>query len=296
MNSIFHFRRYEYHSKLQPTCTKPTTVCAATYPPLPQSARIIAKEDINIAVKMFYTVIGRGIFGKCLRTKLGPLDNVCIKVFNNIDDSSMSHFYNEAFMLSNFCHLNIPWLLGVNDGAVKIIVMSFISFCGESLTLFEALYKSKDRSKVLELTSSSWISILTGVANALVYLVRCHSLHNDIKCDNIMLCSHDGTCTGVLIDFGKGCPLKRGRRYHLAPSVQKTYLIKHPQIPPDIVHGRNCQSHASDIYAFGRVIKQVNKEKLSIPLLQSIGDICMEDNSSKRPTAQDIYTSLINLS
>ena len=46
-----------------------------------------------------------------------------------------------------------------------------------------------------------------------------------------MLCTSDGTCTGVLIDFGKGCLLKSGRRYHLAPSVQKKYLIKHPQIP-----------------------------------------------------------------
>ena len=192
---------------------------------------------------------------------------------------------------------NLPWLLGINNGAaVNIIVLSFVCFCGESLNLFEALYKLNHQTNVLDLTSSSWINILTGIANALVYLVRCSSLHNDIKCDNIMLHSAGGTCTAVFIDFGKGCHLKSGRRYHLTPSVQKKYLHEHPQLPPDIISGRNSQSHASDVYAFGRVIKHVNKQKLRLPLLQSIGDLCMEENSCKRPTAQDIYTSLSNLS
>ena len=51
--------------------------------------------------------------------------------------------------------------------------------------------------------------------------------------------------------------LKNGHKYHLSTAMQSEYLVKHPQIPPDVVKGQNFQSHASDIYAFGRVIKTV---------------------------------------
>ena len=51
----------------------------------------------------------------------------------------------------------------------------------------------------------------------------------------------DDTCTGVLVDFGNGC------RYSLSCSTQREYFVKHPQIPPDVVKGENCQSHASEL-------------------------------------------------
>ena len=104
-----------------------------------------------------------------------------------------------------------------------------------------------------------------GIANALVYLFNCDILH------------------------------KHGHRYHLSCSIQTEYLIKHPQIPPDVVKGENTQSHASDVYTFGRVLKAVNQEKLNIPLLHSLSDLCMDLNPFKRP-AQNILTSLQNLS
>ena len=71
--------------------------------------------------------------------------------------------------------------------------------------------------------------------------------------------------------------------------------MKHSHIPPDVVYGRSRQSHASDVYAFGKVIKHINAEKLNIPLLQSIGSLCIESDASNRPSAQDIHTSLSNL-
>lgn len=292
---MFIHRRFEFKSKLRKTCTKPSSHFISTCPPLPQTVRIIKKEDINNAVKVFYAVLGKGVFGKCLHTKLGPHE-VCVKVFNNADNSSSCHFYNEVCMLSELCHPQLPWLYGINDGAVKITVLSCISFCGGSLNLHEALYNSNKGGDTL--TDVSLKGILADIASALVYLAKCSIIHNDIKCDNIMIESIDksgGISKGFLIDFGKSCFLKNGRRYSLSTSVQKEYSVRHPQIPPDVVCGTNAQSHASDIYAFGRVIGIVNKKRLNIPLLQSLSTLCMKYDVPERPTIHNIFTSFTNL-
>ena len=102
-------------------------------------------------------------------------------------------------------------------------------------------------------------------------------------------------CTGIVVDFGKACYQEKGRKYALSISEQQMYLKKHPQIPPDVVSGISRQSHASDIYGFGRVIQAINSEKLSIPFLQSLAQLSLEGNATKRPTAKDIYTSLQSL-
>ena len=281
-SSVLCCRRYEYKSRLR-QCTQPTCTNILNKLPFPQGVRIISKKDIKFAANTFHVSIGKGVFGKCLFTRLGPLD-VCLKIFN--EESSSSHFNNEVSMLSKCCHANLPWLFGVSDGAINIIVLSYISFRGSAVNLFEAIY---DTDAEHCLTGCAWKKILFGTASALVYLLNCGILHNDIKLDNIVIKSLPND---VLIDFGKSCMLKNGRKYHLSTAMQSEYLVKHPQIPPDVVKGQNFQSHASDIYAFGRVIKTVNENKMKIPYLHSLSMFCMDCNHIKRPLASDIVTSL----
>ena len=289
------FRHAEIKSDV--ACTKPTfqnfSNCSTT---LPKNVRVISKKDIKNAVRSNYFVVGKGAFGKCINTQLGPLD-VCLKIFighGTSNDASDSHFFNETTMLSLFCHPNLPWLFGVNDCDIKVIVMSYITFHGSSLNVFEALYKADKTSS--SLTSSHWKSILFGIASALVHLVNQKILHNDIKCDNILIKSAtESVCTGVLVDFGKACFKEAGRKYHLSPSLQQEYLKNHPQVPPDVVAGESVQSHASDIYSFGRVLMAINTKKLDISMLQSLGSFCMDRDPLKRPSIQDIYTSFHNL-
>ena len=103
-------------------------------------------------------------------------------------------------MLSQLCHQNLPWLHGINNGNVKIIVSSCILFHGTAVNLFEAMYTKGEIS--INLTTDCFKKILTGVACALVYLFNHQFLHNDIKADNVMIKSNsmsDGTI-GVLID------------------------------------------------------------------------------------------------
>ena len=223
---------------MQPTCSK--ILCNEL--PIPHTVRIISKNDIKMAVDAFHITIGKVMFGKRLFTRLGPLE-VCLKIFNK--EGSSCHFSNEVNILCKCCHPNLPWLFGVSNGIIKISALSYISFHGSAINLFEGLY---DTERKCCLTAISWKAILMGIANALVYLFICDILHNDIKSDNIMIKSMpDDACTGVLVDFGKGCMLKHGHRYHLSRSIQTEYLIKHPQIPPDVVKGE-IHSHMQVMY------------------------------------------------
>lgn len=173
--------------------------------------------------------------------------------------------------------------------------MSCFTFSGSSFNVHQALYNTSCEI-LASLTAHSWRNILAGTASALVYLYNCGILHNDLKCDNVVLSdSSGGGCTGVTIDFGKACYNEKGQKYSLSRSEQQRYLRKYLQIPPDVISGVSMQSHASDIYAFGRIIRAVNTEKLSIPYFQSLIKLSLETDATKRPTAKDIYTSLQSL-
>ena len=52
-------------------------------------------------------------------------------------------------------------------------------------------------------------------------------LHNDIKSDNIVLApsSLGNTVNAVIVDFGKACDLKQGKRSHLSPQERKQYKV-----------------------------------------------------------------------
>ena len=45
--------------------------------------------------------VGKGMFGKCIQTKLGPID-VCLKVLDGKEYSSIYHFHSEVSILSQF--------------------------------------------------------------------------------------------------------------------------------------------------------------------------------------------------
>ena len=142
-------------------------------------------------MKSSSVIVGKGIFGKCIQVKLGPL-NVCLKVINGKDYSSRSHFHSEVYMLSQFCHPNLPWLFGIGYNPIKIIAMSCFTYCGSFYNVHKALYTCHNEALV-SLTPHSWKGILCGVANALVYLYDSNILHNDLKCDNIVL---SDSCAG----------------------------------------------------------------------------------------------------
>ena len=83
-------------------------------------------------------------------------------------------------------------------------------------------------------------------------------LHNDIKCDNVLLAEDKETSSHckyhvVLTDFGKATPISQGRHYILSKSEKINYLRKCPHVAPEIVHGEKEQTTYSDMYAVGEL-------------------------------------------
>ena len=58
------------------------------------------------------------------------------------------------------------------------------------------------------------------------------------------------------------------RHYHLSKSEKDRYKLRHPQVAPDVRHGLNKQSKASDVYSVGRILSSINEKP--IPAVVSI--------------------------
>ena len=161
---------------------------------------------------------------------------------------------------------------------------------GKSLSVYDGL------SKNVKICTNGWQQVLLGCTSALMYLQSKYILHNDIKCDNILIESTElGTVRAVLVDFNKACRSDCACFYTLSPADKRKYVKNHPQVPPEVREGNRCQSFASDIYAFGRVMFKINDLMLTIPFSNSLSLLCLNKFIDKRPTAQELHTSIINI-
>lgn len=105
-----------------------------------------------------------------------------------------------------------------------------------------------------------------GIANGISFIHAQRALHNDLKCDNIVLSDHIPQGNGkkqkvklwpTIIDFSKACPEEDGKKYHLLPNHREEYKSRYSHIAPDLIDGRVTQSVFSDVYSFGRVIHKM---------------------------------------
>lgn len=237
-----------------------------------------------------FKVVGKGTFAKCYATDMGSI-RVCVKVLY-ASSKFKSLFFNEAKILSELCHYNIPWLHALVEDSKTALVMSFHPYKQNVvLNVHNALYEG-DESKVDE---RHWKQVLPGCTSALMYLQTKNILHNDIKADNILIEGTTNEVRAVLIDFNKACSVENSRLYHLSLKQQTFYSQHYPQIAPEVRRGVCRQSFASDIFAFGRVLKKINDIIFNIPYLLSLSELCLADNHLIRPTANELHTSLINM-
>ena len=239
--------------------------------------------------------IGRGMFGVCFLAKLGPLK--CCKKVHSSEPKFLGFFYNELLMLKELCHENLPYLFGayIRDDGQKSILMSLHLFTesGESMNIDGAL--SKDVEQPLSL---DWLCILhvCGSLSAIEYIHSKQILHNDIKGNNVVIESLAHGLQPVLINFGKACYLKDGRKYNLSTEQRKRYAKQYPQVAPEIHDGIAFQSCESDVYSFGQILLHVNNEKLKIPVLNRMANECLSSNYKMCPNIKDLRTFVSNLS
>lgn len=133
---------------------------------------------------------------------------VCIKVLN-VALKYKPLLFKESRILLELCHFSLPWIYGFcADSSHTAIIMSFHAFSEAemSLNIHEALKKTSHAQK--QICNDNWKQVLLGCVAALEYLQTKKVLHNDIKCDNVLLermlldyC----TIRAVIVDFNKAC-------------------------------------------------------------------------------------------
>ena len=132
--------------------------------------------------------VGRGSFGV---VKLQLYGGIYVAVKELLQRSVKEDVKNEADILAGLCHPFLPYLFGIctNSRPFKII-MQYHGFIDRSTTmpprshtLGHELFKH-----VFCLKATDWLIVCAQILDAVNYL---HSsadiLHNDIKCDNIVL-------------------------------------------------------------------------------------------------------------
>ena len=121
-------------------------------------------------------------------------------------------------------------------------------------------------------------------SSALYYLHNAGYLHNDIKCDNILLTSNDSSSTNVnavLNDFSKCTPVTEGKMYRLSSQDKQKYHKYHSHIAPEVIEGVASQSTKSDIYSLGLAFYFVAKT-FKDEELRAISKLCTRSEPTLR--------------
>ena len=144
------------------------------------------------------------------------------------------------------------------------------------------------------------VQILVGVCNGLDAIHKKGYLHNDLKCDNIVLSdcipySEDTPSVWpIIIDFGKARPIQSLKRYKLTVVEQEEHIKIYTHLAPELIRGSCPQSVLTDVYSLGCIIKKVSTITSS-QQLKSIGNLCTKVNVANRPSVTYVHDSLSNL-
>ena len=149
----------------------------------------------------------------------------------------------------------------------------------------------------LQLTSFSpqqCSDVLVGLCSGVQYVHTSGFLHNDLKLDDVVLGSFlSGNLKPYIIDFGKACPITKGRTYSLNDAEISMYKMEHPQVAPDLRDGLIKQTISSYIFLLGRIMKRnsvvIRSSELS-PLIRQ----ALSYHSRDRPSIETILSLLAN--
>lgn len=99
----------------------------------------------------------------------------------------------------------------------------------------------------------------------------------------------------VIIDFGKCIRIQEARRKVLSKQEQETYKQKYTHVAPEVVAGTHPPSHASDVYALGRLLRQIATKIGCKPLL-SLSECSLKNEPNARPSLDHLLVSVKSLS
>lgn len=240
--------------------------------------------------------LGSGAFGKCTKMLLCATE-VAVKMITLEEYSYDSIMYEAAVMMELCCgHPNLPLFIGVYDQPEypkPLIVMKFYSVAGKPCTFHDYIRKER-------LSSEDWARILLRVCNGLAAIHQKSYLHNDLKCDNIVLsdcipnCKKPPPVWPIIIDFGKARTIKNAKIYRLNEVEKKEYLKYYTHLAPELVLGSCPQSVLTDIYSLCQIVGKVasiSRDKH----LKAIAKFCVKNNPANRPSLLYVHDSIYDL-
>ena len=265
-----------------------------------KAARLHGLKEIPVShVTLTRTCLGSGSYGSCyLGTFRGM--NIVVKSLHvhegkgenrqQAENRIRQELIYEARIVNKLGHHPcLPLLFGVCSEAPPFRLI--LQFHGDkkthrSLTISSALSKSIMSDKVC------WVEIIKKIASALKHVHEAGFLHNDIKCNNVVLDENEGVYNPVLIDFGKSLPLTglKGPKL-MSKERQEAYAKKYPHIAPEIVTGRKGQSIQSDIFSFAKMTETIF-DRAKLGTLPEVLNRGLNIDPGCRPQLQHILEAL----
>lgn len=229
-------------------------------------------------------IIGKGLFGACSIVYLQGVP-ACAKTFHVSNEDTRLALLREASILFKIRHPNIVYIMGVQTARKPFQLITFYySIGGVSLSIYDTFNiatLSDVKAYALDLLRPHlivdvWLTIMKNLASALAFIHSKSIVHRDLKSDNVVLNKQGDSVQCVLIDFGKSNYVGNLQRYHLSDKEKEEYRCKHKQIAPDLVDGVAVVSTASDMYSYGRLLKNIiqyyplSVDLISTPLKKAI--------------------------
>lgn len=250
--------------------------------------------------------LGRGSFG-IVKVQMYRGLKVAVKKF--LPRTVREDVKREAYFLAHFCHPHLPLLIGIITASLPYrLVMQFhgVDESGFQATTVWSELKTHQHVPA----GSGWLILTCQLMEALQYLhSQAECLHNDIKCDNLLLTKSDLSSVPssskadlpafnfqiVLIDFGKATTIKEQRRLNLTEDEKATYKVRYHHIAPEVVDGITPFTIESDMYAAGNVIQRIHADRRYFNLpeeiqakITSVMERCLSPIFKHRPSASYI--------
>ena len=100
-----------------------------------------------------------------------------------------------------------------------------------------------------------------------------------------------------IIDFGKACMVCNAKHYKLSAAEVEVYKKEHTHIAPDLREGLVSQCTATNVYAFGRIMKRIiSCMHIHHDALKKLSRRTLAHHSHERPTVNHIVEEITKLS
>ncbi|XP_072178864.1 uncharacterized protein [Diadema setosum] len=146
------------------------------------------------------------------------------------------------------------------------------------------------------LSRTDWFDVIIDVAEGLQAMHDRGYLYNDLKVDNVLVTKQEDIWRGKLIDFGissdTSSPFEVPVDDELIEEYESTGECGH--IAPEcVLEGMPC-SMSTDVYALGKLLMVIGRERAQCDLLCYGTEICGAE-WNHRPRLEEVITKLYNL-